>query len=195
MCSFFANIDTYLFYAVNHGWQNKFFDTVMPIITDIKCWKIPLLAAWLCLMIFGGKKGRITGIVLVVSIILIDLFNSYPLKFLFARIRPCNVLPDVRALVSTSTSYSFPSSHATNIFALATILSNKYRSFRFYFFSVALVVGISRIYVGVHYPFDVLAGAVVGILCGLGALKMEKRIALKWKRRKSCDRILGSYDS
>ena len=176
MCSFFANIDTVLFYAVNHGWQNKFFDVIMPIITDIGCWKIPLLAAWLCLMIFGGKKGRIAGILLVVSIILIDLFNSYPLKFLFSRIRPCNVLLDARILVPTSTSYSFPSSHATNIFAAATILSNKYRSFRFYFFSVALVVGISRIYVGVHYPFDVLAGTVVGILCGLGALKLEKYI-------------------
>ena len=176
MCSFFANIDTTLFYAVNHGWQNRLFDVIMPIITNVKYWKVPLLAAWLCLMIFGGKKGRITGIVLVVSLILIDLFNSYPLKFLFARTRPCNVLLDVRTLVPTSTSYSFPSSHAANIFASATILSNKYRSFRFYFFSVAIVVGISRVYVGVHYPFDVLAGAVVGILCGLGALKSEKYI-------------------
>jgi len=176
MYRFFTNIDTALFYAVNHGLENKFFDIIMPIITDIAYWEIPLLAAWLCLMIFGGRKGRITGIVLVVSIILIDLFNSYPLKFLFARTRPCNVLLDVRTLVPTSTSYSFPSSHATNIFALATILSNKYRSFRFYFFSIALVVGISRIYVGVHYPFDVLAGAAVGTLCGLGALKLEKYI-------------------
>ena len=179
MCSFFANIDTYLFYAVNHGWQNKFFDIIMPIITDIKYWKIPLSAAWLSLMIFGGKKGRITGIVLVVSLILIDLFNSYPLKFLFARIRPCNILLDVRTLVSTSNSYSFPSSHAANVFGLAAILSNKYRRFRFCFFFVAIVVGISRVYVGVHYPFDVLAGAVVGILCGLGMLKLEKYILLR----------------
>ena len=176
MCSFFTNIDTTLFYAVNHGLVNKFFDTIMPIITDVKYWKIPLLAAWLCLMIFGGKKGRITGIVLVVSLILIDLFNSYPLKFLFARIRPCNAFLDARVLVPTSTSYSFPSSHATNIFGIATILSNKYRNFRFCFFFIALVVGISRIYVGVHYPFDVLAGAAVGILCGLGMLKLEKYI-------------------
>ena len=132
-------------------------------------------------MIFGGKKGRITGIVLVASLILIDFLNSYPLKFLFARIRPCNALPDVRTLVPTSTSYSFPSSHATNIFGLATILSNKYRNFRFYFFSVALVVGISRVYVGVHYPFDVLAGALVGILCGLGALKLEKYILQRFE--------------
>ncbi|MBU0479043.1 phosphatase PAP2 family protein [bacterium] len=181
MCRFFSSMDTALFYAINHGLENKFLDIIMPIITDIGYWEIPLLAAWLCLMIFGGKKGRITGIVLVVSIILIDLFNSYPLKFLFARPRPCNVLLDVRTLVSTSTTYSFPSSHATNIFALATILSNKYRSFRFYFFSVALVVGTSRIYVGVHYPFDVLAGAVVGILCGLGALKLEKYILQRFE--------------
>lgn len=181
MCGFFTNIDVVLFYAVNHGLANKFFDIIMPIVTEIKYWKIPLLAAWLCLMIFGGKRGRITGIVLVVSIILIDLFNSYPLKFLFARTRPCNVLLDARTLVSTSATYSFPSSHATNIFALATILSNKYRSFRFYFFSVALVVGISRIYVGVHYPFDVLAGAVVGILCGLGILKLEKYILQRFE--------------
>ncbi|MCK5594911.1 phosphatase PAP2 family protein [bacterium] len=147
---------------------------IMPIVTEVKYWKIPLLAAWLCLMIFGGKKGRITGIVLLVSLILIDLFNSYPLKFLFARIRPCNALPNVRTLVPTSTSYSLPSSHAANIFGIATILSNKYRNLRFCFFFIALVVGISRVYVGVHYPFDVFAGAVVGILCGLGVLKLEK---------------------
>ena len=176
MCSFLANIDTVLFYAVNHGWQNRFFDIIMPIVTEVKYWKIPLLVAWLCLMIFGGKKERITGIVLVASLILIDFLNSYPLKFLFARIRPCNALPDVRTLVSTSTSYSFPSSHAANIFGMVTILSKKYKNFRFCFFFIALVVGISRIYVGVHYPFDVFAGAIVGILCGLGVLKLEKYI-------------------
>jgi undecaprenyl-diphosphatase len=149
----------------------------MPIITEIKYWKIPLSAAWLCLMIFGGKKGRITGITLVVSLILIDLFNSYPLKFLFTRIRPCNIQElNAHILVSTSNSYSFPSSHAANVFGLAAILSNKYRRFSFCFFFVAIVVGISRVYVGVHYPFDVLAGAVVGILCGLGMLKLEKYI-------------------
>ncbi len=177
MCEFFTNMDTALFYAVNHGLENKFLDIIMSIITDIGYWKIPLLAAWLCLMIFGGKKGRITGIVLVVSLILIDLFNSFPLKSLFERTRPCNIpWLDARILVPTSNSYSFPSSHAANVFGMATILSNKYRRVRFYFFSVALVVGISRIYVGVHYPFDVLAGAAVGILCGLGMLKLEKYI-------------------
>ena len=134
-------------------------------------------------LIFGGKKGRVTGIVLVVSIILIDLFNSYPLKFLFARTRPCNMLLDVRTLVPTSTSYSFPSSHATNIFGLATILANKYRNFKFYFFLVAVTVGISRVYVGVHYPFDVLAGAAVGTLCALGALKLEAYVVFVWKRK------------
>ena len=105
ICRFFSSIDTALFYGVNHGLQNRFFDIIMPIITDIKYWRIPLLVMWLCLMIFGGKKGRITGILLIVSLILMDLLNSYPLKFLFARARPCNVLLDVRSLVSTSDTY------------------------------------------------------------------------------------------
>ena len=78
------------------------------------------------------------------------------------RERPCVALEDVRLVMGMKSSLSFPSAHAANIFGAATALTMFYRRWAGAFFAVAVCVGYSRVYVGVHYPSDVLGGAVLG---------------------------------
>ncbi len=85
------------------------------------------------------------------------------LKHYFERVRPCNELSNIRLLVGCGKSFSMPSNHATNVFAFTIpffiMLKNR---LRYILITIAGIVGFSRIYVGVHYPSDVVVGALVG---------------------------------
>jgi undecaprenyl-diphosphatase len=158
-------LDTSLFYLFNVKLQNSFFDFLLPILTNLDYWRIPLGLMVTLLLIFGKKKGRITVLLLVLGIALSDQLCNNVLKPLIQRIRPCNVLENIHLLVNCTRAYSFPSSHAMNIFTGCLLLSYSYRKIRLFFLIIAILVSYSRVYVGVHYPFDVLAGVVLGIFC------------------------------
>jgi undecaprenyl-diphosphatase len=160
-------IDISLFYILNNKATNTVFDFLMPILTNLDYWKIPLAVMVVLLAIFGKRKGRIAVVFLVLGVALSDQICNTLVKPLVGRIRPCNVLENVRLLVNCTKSLSFPSSHATNIFTGTLILSYIYRRLQIPLMIIAILVAYSRIYVGVHYPLDVLIGSLLGILCAL----------------------------
>jgi undecaprenyl-diphosphatase len=182
--SFFNALDTVVFLFLNRGFANPVFDTVMPFVTNVHHWKIPIVIIWLALMVFGRKKGRVTAILVVVILVLSDQLSSSVIKPWINRTRPCFVLSGVRLLIDQSGSPSFPSSHAANMAAMAVLFSVKYRRFAALFIAIALVVSYSRIYVGVHYPSDLIGGWVVGIACAATILMAEKQIRIIIKRNR-----------
>lgn len=167
MTEFLYRIDVQIFYFFNKTIANPFTDSLMPFITDINHWKIFYAIMFLYLIIGGGRRGRIVAFSLIILVAASDQLSSNLIKHLVERIRPCNVLPDVRTLVNCTQSYSFPSSHAVNNFAGAVFLSHFYPRFRLSFFIAATLMAFSRVFVGVHYPSDVLSGIIIGILVGL----------------------------
>lgn len=172
---YLIKIDKAIFYFINKTLQNTFFDWLMPFITDFGNFKIIIIIGALLLFILGKKKERVFLLLLIVSILIADFIAVHLFKNFFMRIRPCNALPDVHLLVGCTGSYSFLSAHAVNITIFAGLTSYKYRFLMIPSIITAAAVCFSRVYVGVHYPFDVLGGAVVGVLVSIGVIYLDSR--------------------
>ncbi|MEK6678130.1 MAG: phosphatase PAP2 family protein [Nitrospirota bacterium] len=172
---YLIEIDKAIFYFINITIQNPFFDWLMPFVTKLGNFKIPIITGSFLFFILGKKKERLFLILLIATILFADYIATQFIKYIFIRIRPCNALPNVHLLVGCTGSYSFPSSHAVNITVFAVLTSYKYRFLIIPSIIIALLVCLSRIYVGVHYPFDVLGGAVVGALISIGVIYLDSR--------------------
>jgi undecaprenyl-diphosphatase len=159
---FLLNLDTQLFYFVNVTLANPVSGKFFTLLTESGNWSMLYLFCALWLLFFDGKRGRIVFATLIVAILITDQISSNVIKELVGRIRPCHTLENINLLVSCGAGKSFPSSHAANNFAAAFILSFFYKKNPWVFFVTASLIALSRVVVGVHYPADVIAGAMVG---------------------------------
>ncbi|MCK4403771.1 MAG: phosphatase PAP2 family protein [candidate division Zixibacteria bacterium] len=176
-----VQVDANLFFLLNYKAQNSVFDFFMPILTNLDYWRIPFILLAIFLLVFGEKRGRIAVLLLVLGIALSDQVCNSVLKPLVGRVRPCNVLESVHLLVNCTKSFSFPSSHATNIFTGMILFSYVYPKLKIGLLTAAALVAYSRVYVGVHYPFDVVAGVILGILCALTVIVLFKLLTRKFR--------------
>lgn len=184
--SLFQTLDAWdkgLFLFLNGSLENAFFDLLMPFLTEKWNFIIPLALVFLYLFLRGRRSMRVLLLSSLVLLLLAD-GSATALKSLFQRARPCQVLDHVRTLVGCSSSFALPSNHATNIFAMASFFASSDRRLVVPLFVLAFLVGYSRIYVGVHYPLDVLGGAVLGIALGLLLGSLGRRILLRWDKRR-----------
>lgn len=152
----------------------------MPIITDEHNWTIPILTLILFLLFFNKAKGKIVLAIIIISLGINDYFCASILKPYFARLRPSHELLEyINLLVPKGGKWSLPSNHASNIFALATIIGYFYSKTKSGIYFLAISVCFSRVYVGVHYPLDVFIGALIGysiswiIITGWIGLKLK----------------------
>jgi len=164
-----GDIDTTVFYTINHlphGWLGDGFFGMLSGLGDSGfIWFV--IGIWL--IIREEKRDKHFFLPLAITGILSWFFSEVLVKSIVARIRPSNILEGVIS-VGFPNGYSFPSSHATLAFALAVVLTYKKPRFKKFFFSLAILIGFSRIYLGYHFPGDVLAGAVLGTGIGFGVM-------------------------
>lgn len=173
------NIDLYIFNLLNGTLYLKALDKFFVMITTQGNWNITFIILGLWLLFKGGKTGRIAVIVLGITILLSDQLSSSVLKPLIERPRPCHTMEDIRLLVNCGAGLSFPSSHAVNNFAGAFILTYFFKNLRYVFYVIAFLVAYSRVYVGVHYPVDILGGALIGLSVAFLVLFIYKLIKKK----------------
>jgi undecaprenyl-diphosphatase len=182
-------VDVAIFRFINHTLACGIGDVLWPLITDYDkqlLARIVLSVLFLALLVRGGSRGRTTVLLLVVIITCSDQLSSSVIKRLVQRPRPCHtvdgvpVVPDVHLLVGCGSGQSFPSSHAVNNFAAATLFAWFYRRAWWAFVSWATLVAISRVAVGVHYPSDILGGALIGTLIAFVLIQSWLFIQRRW---------------
>lgn len=167
-------IDVQLFQFGNISVSNKFFNSIMPVITH-KNFLIVCAILYLVYAASKVKKKKKIVCTAILAIALSDVVSARLLKPFFHRSRPCHTLTNVIQRVDVARSYSFPSSHAANSFSFAAAVSFFYVSGTYFIVSFAAIVAFSRVYVGVHYPADVLFGAIVGVLCAYIVYRLFNR--------------------
>ena len=184
MIDVIINVDKKIFTFFNSSIANPVFDIFFPIITNQDIWIIPILLGIIILSIKGGTKGRIASIVLIIGVILADYSSAQIIKPYFQRLRPSHdILDQIRLLVPKGGRYGFVSSHAAYMYVSATILGYFYSKQKRLFFTIASLVAFSRVYVGVHYPADIVFGGLLGY--GLGWITITSWVIIKMKNLKA----------
>lgn len=172
-----ASALTFVNTTLSHPWLDVFF----PFITDLHKTILFNVIVYPGLLAVLWKKFGKPALFVFGTVILClactDSFTSQVLKKNVERPRPFETPGVVVTQRAPAGGYGFPSNHAANMFALATVLTPFLPAFSPWLFAGATLIAYSRVYSGVHFPGDVLAGAVVGILLGL----LFSWLLLKWK--------------
>ena len=166
-------LDISLFSYVNQGLSSEFLDFVLVPIRYEKFW-IPFYVFLLAYILMNLSRYHWFALITIFATIgTADVMSSRIIKPLVERPRPCHNnsgLENVIVRVRCGSGYSFTSSHATNHFATATILflilGGRKKKWLYLFFVWAAAVSFAQIYVGVHYPIDILGGTLLGISIG-----------------------------
>lgn len=162
-------IDQQIFLFVNKSIANSVFDWFFPFITDLlkqPVFAVGILPFLLALWVYRQRAIAAKGILAAIIVVAVcDLFSFRVIKSIIKRERPNHIveLDSTVRVPRRPPSPSFPSNHATNMFGLAAALSWYLPAGTWFFFIYAALVAFSRVYVGVHFPIDVLAGAILGI--------------------------------
>lgn len=166
--------DTWLFLQINTQWTNSALDFIYPWYREANTW-VPF---YLFLVVFSIQNFKMRALpwilFAVITATVTDQVSAHLIKGLIERPRPCRdefFAAQVRLLLNNcSGGYSFPSSHATNHFGFAMFLfltlKPVARKWKWLFFAWAFTVSYGQIYVGVHYPIDVICGALLGTILG-----------------------------
>ncbi len=176
MIEFLHQIDIQILYFFNQTVSSPILDRFFSIITNVNNWFISYVILLFISFFKGGLKGKIAVLGVILLIIFTDQLGYQILKEMFHRPRPCIALANILTPLGCNGTWSFPSNHALNNFAAATFYYLLFPKLKWALFIPALLVSISRIYLGLHYPSDILGGAVIGIFIGYLFALLELKI-------------------
>ncbi|WP_405291022.1 phosphatase PAP2 family protein [Methanobrevibacter sp.] len=174
------NLNIDLFYFINNDLANPLFDVIMPHLSDCGGFVTLLVLCILAILVLRYyKKEKYLEIakMCLYALVLSGIIAAC-LKLTYHSPRPFTVLEHVRQLVVPTEPNSFPSGHSSSSMSVVTVLVWCLRDNKILItllIAFALLVAFSRVYVGVHYPFDVFVGALVGVVSGVVVLKLKNQ--------------------
>jgi undecaprenyl-diphosphatase len=156
------NMDIKLLSLIQRRLRCAVLDKVMPLITALGTFGI----VWGIIMIIFLRTPRYhrMGFILFVTLAVCTVFTNIILKLIVARPRPCHIFTDIPLLISRPMDFSFPSGHTMSSFAAATVILQTNQILGIAAISLAVLISFSRLYLFVHFPSDVLAGILFGVL-------------------------------
>jgi len=180
----FSSIDIQLFYFVNHLPHTAFLNFCAQMLSGFGNGGIIYILTSCIVFLFEEKKDHWFFLPLSITGISAWIFSEVFLKYHIGRMRP-DFFPNAIVIGSAPLSYSFPSTHSTFAFAFAYLLAYKEKRLGAFLYIMAILIGLSRIYLGHHYPSDVMGGALLGTILGWIVMFGYNRIHGQTKRART----------
>ncbi|MBU3190774.1 phosphatase PAP2 family protein [Clostridium bowmanii] len=155
--------DNYILFIIKKYGHNKYLDIIMPIATFAG--NLGFIWIIIAIALILNKPYRVIGNSVILTLIISTIVGEGIVKHIIRRVRPCNTQDNISPQSLKPISYSFPSGHTLSSFAVAEMLSMYFAQYKFVFMSIAFLIALSRLYLYVHYPTDVIAGFIIGVLC------------------------------
>ncbi len=176
MMEMLLNLDGNILLWIQEYLRNDFLTPIMIFVTSLG--NAGIIWILITVLLLLSKKTRKVGILSVCALLGSLLINNMILKNLVARVRPYEVVNGLHLLIEKQVDWSFPSGHTGSSFASAVVLyRNLPRKYGVLALVLAALIAFSRLYVGVHYPTDVLVAVITGSVIGIIVDKIEKRFS------------------
>lgn len=173
MLEIIQNIDLEILDYIQEVVSNTFLDKLMIFMTVLGNKGVIWIISSLVLLI--NKKTRRVGIMAITALILTGILGEGVIKPLVKRARPFVDQPSFNLMIKPPSTYSFPSGHTASSFAVAGVLTREFKKYGIVFLILAALIACSRIYLFVHYPSDVVAGIIMGLICSWITIKVFNR--------------------
>ncbi|MDD6212548.1 MAG: phosphatase PAP2 family protein [Clostridiales bacterium] len=182
--TFFFQWEEMVLLWIQENLRNEILTPIMKFITSLGNGGMIWILLTVILLII--PKTRRIGCMSAAALICSLLINNLLLKNLVARVRPYELIQNLTLLTSPAHDYSFPSGHTGSSLAAGWVMFRELpKKYGLFFLILALVIAFSRLYVGIHFPTDVLAGLLTGLLCG----ELGRQWILQIEKRKKKDRF------
>ena len=177
-------LDRTIFELINQTWSHSCLDVILPWMREATSW-IPMYLIIAVFVVYRyKKKGLLWTICVLLSVGVSDVISSQIIKPIVARPRPCHLIEEWSEMmlrISCGTGYSFTSSHATNhmclaVFIICAVRPWKWTSWIYILILWAFLISYAQVYVGVHYPLDVISGMFLGAMIGWLMNKLYHRL-------------------